>query len=74
MPAPINRRALNKACVIRWKNVKVGRPMAKVAIITPSWLRVDKAIIFFISHSTAAAKPAISMVIEAAYRRIGWNW
>lgn len=31
-------------------------------IITPSCLRVDKAIIFFISHSAMALAPAISIV------------
>lgn len=36
--------------------------MDKASIITPSWLRVDKAIIFFISHSVNAAIPAINIV------------
>jgi hypothetical protein len=61
----MKRRALNKAWVIKWKKVKRGRPMAKVEIITPSWLRVDSAMIFLRSHSTMAAIPAINMVIEA---------
>lgn len=32
--------------------------------ITPSWLKVDKAIIFFISNSNIAAAPAINMVTQ----------
>lgn len=30
--------------------------------MTPNWLRVDRAIIFFRSHSNIALIPAISMV------------
>lgn len=45
--------------------------MAKVDIITPSCLRVDRAMIFFRSHSTMAAIPAISIVREAIRRREG---
>lgn len=40
--------------------------MARLAIITPNWLRVDRAIIFFISHSDVALIPAISIVRVAA--------
>jgi hypothetical protein len=36
-----------------------------LVIIIPSWLRVDKAIIFFISHSVVALRPAINMVDTA---------
>lgn len=39
--------------------------MARVAAITPNWLRVDRAMIFLRSHSTMAAIPAISIVIDA---------
>lgn len=69
----MKRRALNRAWVIRWKNVIRGRPIARVAIITPNWLRVERAIIFLRSHSVMAAIPAINIVIDAAYRRVGWN-
>lgn len=65
VPAQIKRRALNSAWVIKWKKARLGRPMAKVEIITPNWLRVDRAIIFFKSHSTIALAPAINIVIEA---------
>ena len=36
--------------------------MAILDIITPSWLKVDNAIIFFISVSEIAAIPAINIV------------
>lgn len=64
-PAARNKRALNRACVIRWKNASVGRLRPRLLIITPNWERVDKAIIFFISDSVKAAVPAINMVIDA---------
>jgi hypothetical protein len=64
-PAQINNSALNRACVIRWKNAISGRPSAMVNIIMATCLRVDKAIIFFMSHSAMALALAISIVIEA---------
>lgn len=73
VPAQINKRALNKAWVIKWKNAKVGRPTPKVNIITPNCLRVDRAIIFFISHSAIALAPAINMVKVASIVRIILN-
>ena len=36
-----------------------------LVIIIPSWLSVDSAIIFFISHSVIALNPAITMVVTA---------
>jgi len=41
----------------------------RLVIIIPSWLKVDKAIIFFISHSVIALSPAITMVVTATIRR-----
>lgn len=41
--------------------------------ITPSWLRVDKAIIFLRSDSTMADSPAISIVSAATRSRQGEN-
>jgi len=51
--------------VIIWKNAKAGilRPM--LVIIIPNWLSVDKAIIFFMSHSDVALRPAINIVVTA---------
>ena len=60
----MNMRALNRAWVRRWKNVRVGRLSASVIIITPSCLRVDRAMIFLRSFSTRAAKLAIRIVKE----------
>lgn len=69
-PAPINRSALNIAWVMRWKNPRSGRESEIALIITPSWLRVDRAMIFFISHSNMADIPAINIVEVAISRRI----
>jgi len=69
VPAHRNRRALNRACVIRWKKASVGAPIARLVIITPSCLRVERAIIFFISHSVIALRPAIRVVRTATIRR-----
>lgn len=70
-PAQINNKALKRACAIRWKKARFGSPRPKVDSITPSWLRVDRAIIFLRSHSTRADRPAINMVSEATRRREG---
>lgn len=43
----------------------MGYPSPSLVIITPSCLRVDKAIIFFKSHSVTAEMPAISIVKQA---------
>lgn len=59
--------------MIKWKKAKFGRFRAMVEIITPSWLRVDSAIIFFRSHSTIAAIPAINIVQDAIISRKGEN-
>jgi len=40
-----------------------------LVIIIPNWLRVDRAIIFFMSHSVVALRPAINMV-DTAIKRI----
>lgn len=50
-PAVINSKALNIAWVHIWKNANCGIDIPIVVNIIPSWLRVDKAIIFFISFS-----------------------
>lgn len=73
MPAHTNNRALNSAWVIRWKSARWGRPRAIAIIITPSWLKVDKAMIFLRSHSTIAASPAINMVKVADNIKKRWK-
>jgi len=69
VPAHKNISALNMAWVTKWKNVKRARSKARLIIITPSWLSVDKAIIFFMSFSIRAAILAIKMVREDIIRR-----
>ena len=72
-PAQMKSKALNNACVIKWKKANLGRPTDKANIITPNWLKVDKAIIFFISHSVSAAIPAINIVKDAVKNKIVEN-
>lgn len=71
MPAQRKRRALKSAWVIRWKNAIRGVLRAILTIITPSWLRVERAMIFFMSHSVLALSPAISVVNTARIKRDG---
>lgn len=73
-PAQIKRRALNRAWVRRWKNAKEGKFSPIAPIITPSWLRVESAIIFFRSHSIMATDPAINIVMAAIRRRMVLNF
>lgn len=61
----MNSNALNKAWVNIWKKASLGAFKPILVIIIPSWLRVDRAIIFFMSHSVVALRPAISMVQTA---------
>lgn len=72
-PAHTNRRALNRACVIKWKRVKLGIFKASLAIITPNCLKVDRATIFFKSCSAKATVPAINMVIDDIINKIWQN-
>jgi hypothetical protein len=51
-----------------WKNARLGALRPILVIIIPSWLNVDRAIIFFISHSEVALNPAINMVDTAINR------
>lgn len=61
------------ACVNIWKKVKLISPNARLVIIIPNWLRVDRAMIFFISCSVVALRPAISIVDTAMNSRILLN-
>lgn len=61
---------MNRAWVRRWNIVIEGRFKARDIIITPSWLKVDKAIIFFRSISSIAVIPAISIVRVAVIKSI----
>lgn len=70
----MKRSALNIAWVIKWKNARDGRDKEIAPIITPSCLSVDRAIIFFISHSNIAAEPAINIVEVATINKIILKW
>lgn len=65
MPAAIKRSALKSACVVKWKKARAGIARARLAIITPSCLRVDRAIIFFMSVSASAFNLAMVIVSVA---------
>lgn len=70
----MKRSALNSAWVRRWKYVNKGMCRASLAIITPNCLSVDRAMIFFKSHSTRATDPAMNMVSVAVSRRPECRW
>lgn len=69
MPAHINNMALKYAWDTKWKKESDTNPPPKIIIITPNWLRVDRAIIFFMSISNRAARPAIIIVNPPNVRR-----
>lgn len=58
---------------MRWKKAISGSCSLKVNIIKATWLRVDKAIIFFISHSDMALALAINIVTLAIIIKKGEN-
>lgn len=70
MPTHTNKSALNIACVRRWKKASWGEFRPSAAIITPSWLSVEYATIFFISVSKRAVSAAISMVRQLIVKRV----
>lgn len=70
VPAHKKRRALNRACVTRWKRAIWGRAIAILPTMTPSWLRVERAMIFFKSVSVSAANPDITIVRQAVRPRV----
>ena len=63
IPTHMNKRALNIACVTKWKKHIFFWFKDREIIITPNWDKVDKATIFLMSNSTQALAPAISIVI-----------
>lgn len=71
VPAEIKSKALKRAWVKRCRVARVGMLRAIVATISPSCLRVERAMIFFRSHSTMADSPAINIVAEAVKSNIG---
>jgi hypothetical protein len=69
-PAQMNSRALNSACVTMWKKARFGMCIPILIIIRPNCLSVDKAIIFFMSHSVIALSPAMNIVVVPIVRII----
>lgn len=66
----MNSSALNMAWVVMWKKAYHGLLATILNIMIPSWLKVDRAIIFLKSHSMVALRPAINVVDVAIMRRI----
>lgn len=52
-----------------WINAICGNPRPILVIIIPSCLRVDRAMIFFISHSVVALIPAM-IIVDTATNKI----
>lgn len=63
VPAHTNSKALNRAWVMRWKKAIIGEFNPSAINITPNWLRVERAIIFFRSFSYRADRLAIIQVV-----------
>lgn len=68
-PAHRNSIALKKACVRMCRNVSSGCLSPIVVIISPSWLEVEKAIIFFMSFWVMAQVAANVEVIAPKIRQ-----
>lgn len=56
-----------------WKNARLGIFIPILIIIRPSCLRVERAIIFFMSHSVVALRPAINIVVVPITKIIKLN-
>lgn len=59
------------ACVTMWKNARFGIFIPILIIIRPNCLKVERAMIFFMSHSVRALNPAINIVVVPIIR-IDW--
>lgn len=57
-PEHKNNMALKKACVEMWRKASWGRSSPMVTIMRPSWLEVEKAMIFLISFWVRAQMAA----------------
>lgn len=70
LPEHKNSIALKKACVHIWRKAMWGwlRPIA--TIIKPSWLDVEKAMIFLMSFCVVAQRAAKMVVIAPRHRVI----
>lgn len=62
-PEHRKRSALKKECMVMWRKARVGWFSPSIVIIRPSWLVVDRAIIFLISCCVIAAVAANIVVV-----------
>lgn len=82
-PEQRNSSALKKECVVMWRKARVGWFNPSIVIISPSWLVVDRAMIFLMSCCVIAAAAANIVVVAPMIRhivfmvglllRIGWS-
>lgn len=69
-PEHRNSIALKKACVEMWKKASCGRFSPMVTIMSPSWLDVEKAIIFLMSFCVRAHVAANRVERAPRHRQI----
>ena len=69
-PEHKNNMALKKAWVEMWKKASWGRSRPIVTIMRPSWLEVEKAIIFLMSFWVRAHVAAKSVDRAPRHRHI----
>lgn len=72
VPEQRNSMALKNACVEMWRKASCGRFSPMVTIISPSWLDVEKAMIFLMSFCVRAHVAANSVDRAPRHRhRVG---
>lgn len=69
-PEHMNNMALKKACVEMWRKANWGRSSPMVTIMRPSWLEVEKAMIFLISFWVRAQMAANSVDRAPKHRHV----
>lgn len=69
-PEQRNSMALKNACVQMWRKAKWGWLIPIVTIMRPSWLEVEKAIIFLMSFWVSAQIAVKRVVIAPKHRAI----
>lgn len=71
-PEHKNNIALKKACVQMCRNARYGWLRPIVTIIRPSWLEVEKAMIFLMSFWVRAQMAVNKVVIAPKQRVVVW--
>lgn len=69
-PEHKNNIALKKACVQMWKNAKCGKFRPIATTMRPSWLDVEKAMIFLISFWVRAHVAANAVEIAPRHKQV----